>query len=45
MDNNNYNDKKMKFIKNVALEYRLSLFNICKLLKIEPTKENKKIVF
>ena len=45
MDNNNYNDKKMKFIKNVALEYRLSLFNICKLLKIEPTKENKKIVY
>ena len=33
------------FIGKVALEYRLSLENICKLLKKEPTEENKKMIY
>lgn len=34
-----------KFVAKMALEYRLSLENICKLLKLEPTQENKNKVY
>ena len=34
-----------KFIAKIALEYRLSLENICKLMKKEPTETNKNMVY
>lgn len=45
MEKNIYNEKKLRFVKKVALEYRLSLTNICKLLKIDATEENLKTMY
>ena len=37
--------KKLIIIKNVALEYRLSLKNICRFMSVEPTLENQRMIF
>jgi hypothetical protein len=34
-----------KFMGKIALEYRLSLESVCRLMKIEPTDENKGLVY
>lgn len=39
------NEKKLRFAKKVALEYRLSLTNICKLLNTDATEENLKEMY
>lgn len=39
------NSRKLKFFSKIALEYRLSLKNLCKLMGLEPTEENKKIIY
>lgn len=45
MSNNSFQEKKLYFVKKVALEYRLSMKNICRLLKVEPTDENIKLLY
>ena len=45
MKNKNINIEKLKFIKKLALEYRLSRKNICKLLGQEPTEENQQFIY
>lgn len=37
--------KELKIIINFALEYRLSLKNICKLMNINPSEENQKFIY
>ena len=39
------NIEKLKFIKKLASEYRLSTKNICKLLGLEPTEENQQYIY
>jgi len=39
------NEKKLRFVWKVALEYRLSLTNICKLWNIDATEENLKTMY
>ena len=36
--------KELKIITNFALEYRLSLKNICKLMNINPSEANQKFI-
>ena len=38
-------ENEIKLMKNLALEYRLSQKNICKLLRIEPTHENLEFIY
>lgn len=45
MNQKNINEEKLKFIKKLALEYRLSTKNICKLLGQEPTEENQQFIY
>jgi len=39
-----FDEKKIKFLTKVALEYRLSLKNICKFIGIELTSQNEKTI-
>lgn len=45
MEKENISIEKLKLVKNLALEFRLSLANICRLLRIEPTDENQRIIY
>ena len=45
MNQKNINEQKLKFIKKLALEYRLSIKNICRLLGQEPTEENQQFLY
>ena len=37
-------EREIKNVKKLALEYRLSLYYVCKILKIDPTEENQEQV-